>query len=175
MKVLLPIDDSKYARAAIESVINRPWWADTEFFVLSVLPTLAPAFAECHQTSLPAVCEAEREMRKVGQKLVDDTVEELRKALPYCQTEGAAIEGALVEGIVKDEIVRKAVDWQADFIIMGSHGRTGLTRFLMGSVSESVLHSAPCSVEIIRAKCDSSGPDRKSKKTRGEKSTVSTV
>lgn len=145
MKVLIPVDDSVYSRAAVESVMNRPWWEDTQFFVLSVVPILAASFAEWHQTNLDALGEAEVDLCKAAQALVDQTVAKLQKTLPYCKTEGA-----IAEGTVKDEIVNFARDWQAEFIIMGSHGRTGLTKFLLGSVAESVLHSAPCSVEIIR-------------------------
>ena len=47
-------------------------------------------------------------------------------------------------------ILKEATTWGADLIVMGSHGRRGLKRFLIGSVSESVAMHAGCSVEIVR-------------------------
>jgi nucleotide-binding universal stress UspA family protein len=47
-------------------------------------------------------------------------------------------------------ILKEAADWGADLIVLGSHGRRGFSRFLLGSVSEAVASHAPCSVEVIR-------------------------
>jgi nucleotide-binding universal stress UspA family protein len=55
-----------------------------------------------------------------------------------------------VEGDPKSQIIDAAKEWRADMIIMGSHGWSGLNRFLMGSVSEGVVRHSHCSVEIIR-------------------------
>jgi nucleotide-binding universal stress UspA family protein len=57
----------------------------------------------------------------------------------------------LVEGDPKSQIIDIAHEWRADMIVLGSHGRTGINRFLMGSVSQGVVRHAHCSVEIIRA------------------------
>lgn len=56
----------------------------------------------------------------------------------------------VIEGYVKDSILEAAKLWPADLIVMGSHGRRGFTKFLLGSVSEAVVSHAPCSVEIIK-------------------------
>ena len=48
-------------------------------------------------------------------------------------------------------IIDAAKTWPADLIVLGSHGRRGIDRFLLGSVAESVVRHAPCSVEIVRA------------------------
>jgi nucleotide-binding universal stress UspA family protein len=47
-------------------------------------------------------------------------------------------------------ILDTAAKWHADLIVIGSHGRKGLDRFLLGSVSEAVARHAPCSVQIVR-------------------------
>jgi nucleotide-binding universal stress UspA family protein len=59
-------------------------------------------------------------------------------------------EGVLVEGEPHREIVRVATSRHADVIVMGTHGRTGLSRFLMGSVATRVLREAPCPVLTVR-------------------------
>jgi nucleotide-binding universal stress UspA family protein len=50
----------------------------------------------------------------------------------------------------KELILEEAHKWGADLIVVGSHGRRGINRFLLGSVSEAVASHAHCSVEIIR-------------------------
>jgi nucleotide-binding universal stress UspA family protein len=55
-----------------------------------------------------------------------------------------------LEGESADEIVRYAFDAHMDLIVMGTHGRTGLERLLMGSVAEKVMRDAPCSVLVVK-------------------------
>jgi nucleotide-binding universal stress UspA family protein len=61
------------------------------------------------------------------------------------------IETKLVEGEPATEILRAAREIQPDLIVMGTHGRTGLVRLLMGSVAEAVLRKAPCPVLSVKA------------------------
>lgn len=50
------------------------------------------------------------------------------------------------------EIVKAAKEWQADLVVIGSHGRRGITRALVGSVAEAVMRHAPCPVLVVRAR-----------------------
>ena len=50
------------------------------------------------------------------------------------------------------EIVKAAKEWQADLIVIGSHGRRGITRALVGSVAEAVVRHAPCPVVVVRSR-----------------------
>ena len=52
-------------------------------------------------------------------------------------------------GLIKDEILAVAVEWKADLLILGTHGRTGLNHFIMGSIAESIARNAYCPVLII--------------------------
>jgi nucleotide-binding universal stress UspA family protein len=54
------------------------------------------------------------------------------------------------EGHPVTKIIGHATAWKADLIVLGSHGRTGFDRLLLGSVSEGVARHAPCTVEIVR-------------------------
>jgi nucleotide-binding universal stress UspA family protein len=56
----------------------------------------------------------------------------------------------LAEGDAATEILRLAKETQADVIVMGTHGRTGLVRVLMGSVAEQVVRKAPCPVVTVK-------------------------
>lgn len=145
MKVLIAVDNSKFAKAAVESVVQRPWWGDTRFLVLSVAPKLVPSYLEWPASDANAVAEIQAAQRKEHEKLVDTTVEYMSRCLPDC-----LVDGKVSTGAVCDEIIRVAQDWSAELIVIGSHGRTGLTKFFLGSIAEAVLHSAPCSVEIVR-------------------------
>ncbi len=63
---------------------------------------------------------------------------------------GGAVETLLREGAPASDIVAAAQDWQADLIVVGTHGRGGLGRLVLGSVAESVLRDAPCPVLVVR-------------------------
>ena len=54
------------------------------------------------------------------------------------------------DGDPRRAIIDSAAQWPADLIVIGSHGRRGLDRFLLGSVAESVVRHAQCSVEVVR-------------------------
>lgn len=74
--------------------------------------------------------------------------EQLRQIRPV--NPRIAVEHVFLEGDAAAEIVRYAADAVPDLIVMGTHGRTGLERLLMGSVAERVLREAPCSVLVVK-------------------------
>lgn len=61
------------------------------------------------------------------------------------------IETQMIEGDPAAEIVRAANELPSELIVMGTHGRTGLSRLLMGSVAEQVMRKAPCPVLIVKS------------------------
>lgn len=63
---------------------------------------------------------------------------------------GIPVEYRLEEGEPVEQILAAAADVEAGLIVMGTHGRTGLQRFLMGSVAEHVVREAPCSVLTVK-------------------------
>jgi nucleotide-binding universal stress UspA family protein len=75
-----------------------------------------------------------------------EKLEAVRPTDPEILTEHYLLEGAAV-----DEIVRLAKETRTDLIVMGTHGRTGLSRLLMGSVAEFVLRHAPCPVLTVKS------------------------
>jgi len=143
MKILLAIDDSKFSEAAIQTVIAQARPQNTEVRILHVL--LPPSLLlgremGGYDPEVEAVWNAEREQAKA---LVTKTVGTLR-------TSGFNVTSTLEEGDPKSRIIDVASEWNADLIVLGSHGRKGLDRFLMGSVAEGVARHAKCSVEIVR-------------------------
>lgn len=144
MKILLAIDDSTFSQATIQSVLNTARPHETEVRVLHVLePIFIPADAQTW-TSLPFYAEMTERRRQDAAKLVKRAAESFKAA-------GFKVSSYAVEdGSPKLAIVDEAKKWGADLIVLGSHGRTGLDRLLLGSVSEAVARHAACSVEIVR-------------------------
>jgi len=87
--------------------------------------------------------EIAKSLLKQAQGVLDRTVVQLGAL-------GVSIESRVREGDPRREIVDEAKDWGADLIVVGSHGRTGMQRWLLGSVAEHVVRHAPCSVEVVR-------------------------
>ena len=148
MKILLAIDDSPCSRAAADSVISefRPERTDVKVLNVDEWPKDLPnefAFGYGRE-SAEAVLAAHEERRRRVDDLVADTKRRLEAAHFTVATE-------LRAGDARREILDSAAEWHPDLIVVGSHGRHGLDRFLLGSVSESVVRHAECSVDVVRA------------------------
>ncbi len=149
MKILLAIDDSKFAEAAIQTVISQVRQDHTQVFVLHVvdwsnfMPTPFPRVGEEPMYSarqLESIIEGETTKAR---RLVTSAADRLR-------SEGFEVSTSVREGDPKAIILDCATEWGSDLIIVGSHGREGVARFVLGSVSEAVARYARCSVEITR-------------------------
>ena len=80
----------------------------------------------------------------------DDARAGIQRLLDSFDGLGVAWEPSVRRGDARDAIVREARRWKADLVIMGTHGRSGISRALLGSVAESLMRSAPCDVLIAR-------------------------
>jgi universal stress protein A len=78
--------------------------------------------------------------------------EELDRLARAARKRGVRAASVLREGLAADQIVRLAKSRKAGLIVMGTHGRTGLSRLLMGSVAARVVATAPCPVLTVRAR-----------------------
>lgn len=143
MKILLAVDDSKYSEAAIRQVIAQASPQSTEVRVLHVIePT--PLYPDGQSWGYPIPAkEVSQEQRKEAEGLVTRAAKTLRDA-------GLQVVTTIELGDPKLVILDAATEWKANLIVLGSHGRKGLERFLMGSVSEAVARHATCSVQIAR-------------------------
>jgi len=143
MRILLAIDDSKFSEAAVEAVIAQARPHGTEVRVLHVVeapPLLVARELGGYEPALQNAMEFQKEQAAA---LVAKTAEVLR-------ARNLEVTTALEVGDPKSQILDVAEQWHADLIVLGSHGRKGLNRFLMGGVSEAVARHACCSVEIVR-------------------------
>ncbi len=85
--------------------------------------------------------------RKIESRKSKEELDRTREAVGDLPSAPAT---AVLMGHVGDQICKFAEDGGVDLIVMGSHGRTGIKRVLLGSVSHSVVNQAPCSVTIVR-------------------------
>jgi nucleotide-binding universal stress UspA family protein len=148
MKVLLAVDGSSHSEKAIQMIIAQFAREATEIRVLHVdewpkdLPT-SLAFAE-GPAAADAILASHDLRRAESAAVVLRAVDQLKRAGFHSTT------SALCQGDARQAILDQASAWGADVIVLGSHGRTGVTRVLLGSVSDTVSRHAPCSVVIVR-------------------------
>ena len=148
MRVLLAVDGSVYSDHAVQLIISQFTREATEVRVLHVdeWPKDVPAslvFAE-GAGAAAAILAAHDLRRTECAAVVSRAVDQLKQAGFH------STGGVVCRGDPRQAILDEATGWGAELIVLGSHGRTGLKRVLLGSVSDSVSRHAPCSVVIVR-------------------------
>jgi nucleotide-binding universal stress UspA family protein len=144
MKILLATDGSKFSEAAIKGVVTRIVPKNAEVQILQVVevaaysapPQMAAGYA-------PELAERKDAQMKEAKASVAAAAVDLKAA-------GFSTSTRVVEADPRTAILEVAEEWKADLIVMGSQGRKGIKRFLLGSVAESVARHARCSVLIER-------------------------
>ena len=142
MRILLAIDGSAPSQDALEEVVHRPWPSPSTLRILSVIQPYTPPATE--------IVLASATLEEVRQRQAQDAEQFTRQARERIGASGLNVETAVREGDPRTAIIDAADEWQADLIVVGSHGRTGLTRLVMGSVAQAVVAHAHCSVEVVR-------------------------
>jgi len=148
MNIVIALDLSRHARAAIQLLQQLRWPAGSTLTLLHVLEivTIPGGWQLHYHPELWKQFEADR--RKVfeqAQRFLERLGTQLRQG--DARPEVVVKWGLPLAGIV--EALKKQ---SADLVVVGSRGLSGVRRFLLGSVSEGVLHSAPCSVLISRGR-----------------------
>ena len=95
----------------------------------------------------PLAADSAGQLYEQGRKWVE---EELEKWASAARVQGMTVRTIVRTGSAHEEIVNLATDERAELIIIGTHGRTGLNRLLVGSVAERVIRFAPCPVLTVR-------------------------
>lgn len=151
MKILLAVDGSECSNAAVNEVAARPWPAGTAVRVVSAVEL--PFIPTTETWALPDsyYTQIEELGRGQAQEAVNRAVERLR-ASDEGRPTALEITTHIVSGGAREVILNEAEAWDPDLIVLGSHGRRGLQRFLLGSVSIAVATHANCSVEIVRCR-----------------------
>ncbi len=134
-RLLLPVDGSRFSREATARALSLAA-ANAALLALSVLDAPPGFVSEVPEVAQDLLNSLEALVAEVAGKAADQRVP--------CETR-------VVVGPAYRAIVELAGEWQAGLIVMGSHGRTGHKRLLMGSVTERVVGQAPCPVLVVKA------------------------
>ena len=147
-RILVPTDFSDAAGRALEQALALARSGDVEILLLHGLPPLIPMVSPMGGTGL---VEMGRLLDDYTRHLREDAsrkLEELKARVP----KKVKVETALDENVEPHEaILRKARSWNADLIAMGTHGRGGLERLLMGSIASKVLHRSDRHLMLLRS------------------------
>ena len=140
-RIVVPTDFSDCARGAWEMAKRLSAAAGGELIVCHVFPEPL-RYGQGVYAGDPAsnVQESARGWVKAA---LDDLVEEAR-------AKGLSARGCLRHGVAYQEIVALALDERADLIVIGTHGRGGMSRVLLGSTADRVVRLAPCPVLTVR-------------------------
>jgi nucleotide-binding universal stress UspA family protein len=152
-KILLATDGSSEAELATQTAVDLARMSDSELHVVYVEDYSSIALLYSEATDQEGVApmwdpileeDLERSSEQRSRELLDAEVERVRSA------GGTVAQAHLMMGEVAREIVHLAEDLRAGLIVMGSRGRGGIRRALMGSVSDSVVRHAHCPVMVTR-------------------------
>ena len=140
-KILVPLDGSKLAEQAIPYATEL-CKGNTEVTLLQVVHLPLPLAAP--DVSLAIPMPDPQELRQEALEYLETIAEELRQDGTNIKTE------AVEQDVTADAIVNYAKEHDIDLIVMTTHGRSGFSRLVFGSVSESVVRHTPCPVLVVR-------------------------
>jgi len=135
-QILLPLQGLSDAEAAIRFLQLKPFHEAVEVTLLTVLPSTEPPWPG---DAVAAAEKLEVQALQSARDYIDGVAERLR-------TIGYQARGVAVLGTPSSMILQEATKLRSDLILMGTRGRQGITRFVLGSVSHAVLHQMPCPV-----------------------------
>lgn len=146
MKILVATDGSKFGTAALEEACNlASHMPDTEVKVLTSYELPGPIAAEPY-ISVPIYTQEIVD----GLSTAAESVLACARRTVVRNCPAVPVNTCEARGSAASAIVDEAVAWNADLIVVGSHGHGFWGRTLLGSVSDEVVHHAPCSVMVVR-------------------------
>jgi nucleotide-binding universal stress UspA family protein len=141
--ILFATDGSPSAEEAQKDAFELALRLDAPLLVVSVAHPALPAVGYSAYGYSNVVAEVREAERRRVEELVASVAE-------VAEAEGVHCSTVTLDGQVVDEICRKASEYDAQLIVVGSHGWGAARRFLSGSVSTGLVHSAPCPVLVVR-------------------------
>ena len=153
MKILIATDGSEFSRQAVETACDLLTGNNAEHHI-KIISAYDP-FIYVGPEPFTISAEYIEEMAKIGReqskKFADEAENIVRSRFTGSEDQVATL---LVHESPGRAIIEEAESWNADLIVVGSHGRGFWGRNLLGSTSDRVLHHAPCSVLVVRKKSD---------------------
>jgi nucleotide-binding universal stress UspA family protein len=140
--ILVPHDFSDTAQRALDLALDLAAPLGARVVLMFAYDVLAYGFSEA-----PTLATDAAEVERKAQKALEDLASRARRP-------GVAVEWVLRRGAAWSEINAAAKDTGADLVVMGTHGRRGVARALLGSVAEKVVRSASCPVLTVHGAAD---------------------
>ena len=147
MKILLATDGTKFGDAAAGMLGKIKLNTGDEVKIICVVDLALPLAIDIYGGYLPDTTELEKAARDNAAKVIGGTSEKVRILFG---DKSVDLSTEILFGSPDSRIVETAEDMRADLIIIGSHGYKQWERLLLGSVSDSVVHHAHCSVMVVR-------------------------
>lgn len=147
MKVILATDGTNHSDAAVEAVKSLNFAAGDEIRIVSVVDMAVPLAIDVYAGYLSTSSEIETAVVENAEKVLGATRD---KVAGFINRPDVLVSAEVLHGSPESRIVETAEDFGADLIVVGSHGYNRWERLLLGSVSDSVVHHAPCSVLVVR-------------------------
>ncbi|MDZ4836937.1 MAG: universal stress protein [Candidatus Melainabacteria bacterium] len=142
--VLLALEDTEHSSHLIDHTLALPWFEGTKFRCLHVIHPIAVVMDEGSESIRNTPSSFDGFLHRQIEWL-DTQTSRINK---HFDQEVAT--GLTLIGDAREQILLNAAEWPADLIMLGSHGRRGIDKLIMGSVSDTVSTNAQCSVEITR-------------------------
>jgi len=142
-KILCATDGSVYSDAAAAEAVMIAKNCAAELVFISAV--------HAETTSPLDIVHSQMHHNLIAENELSSSEAALTKAKGYAEKEGLACEGFVLAGRPYEVIVKTALEKGADLIVVGSHGRTGVDRLLMGSVTERVVGNSACAVLVVKA------------------------
>lgn len=147
MRILLATDGTVHSQAALDALTTFNLTTGDEVKIVSVVDMAVPLTVDMYGGYVPATAEIERAARENAQRILEESSREIKDKLT---DRNVSVSTEALFGSPESRIVETAEEMHADLIIVGSHGYNRWERLLLGSVSDSVVHHAPCSVLVVR-------------------------
>ena len=141
-RILHPTDFSRASAPALRRAVSLAKVCRAPLVLLHVMTPPSPFIVE--GTPLSSYAELLILARRSARRRLAALLARTRRGR-------VRVQAVFAEGLPADEILRAARRARADLVVMGTHGRTGLSRVFMGSVAERVVREAPCAVLTVRA------------------------
>lgn len=141
-RVLLPVDDTEHARRACELALEL--FSGGTFVLLHVINPSDAGYSS--EAAMPTVSNGWYDKQKEGAEALFDDLE----AHIADHGEGVTVERCIELGQPPQTIVNYIEESDIDHVVMGSHGRRGVSRLLLGSVAETVVRHSPVPVTVVQ-------------------------
>ncbi len=152
MKILIATDGSDYSRQAIEKACEiLKEVKNKQIKIISVFEEIGYTATEPFAVSTEYVREMEKLRREQSTKFINEAIGIIQEKLDDLEL---SVTTKVTKGSAGKTIVEEAEDWEADLIVVGSHGYGFWARAFMGSTSDKIIHHAPCSVLVVRKEAD---------------------